>query len=185
MVSFTLTEKAYPLRDNDKNLYPDVAADMENGPSKAVSLLGRITALCLHRMHTCDQPIALVSMDNCQHNSLRLRWSMLEIAYAWKAAGLIDEAELSYLSEQITFPVTMIDKITPHPDPEIAKLLKEDGLDNMMPSKPRKAQSQPPSSTRNSRSICCSKTISQWVIPRSSSSASSLPARTSYPKPHA
>lgn len=138
LVSFTLTEKAYPLRDNDKNLYPDVAADMQNGPSKAISLLGRIAALCLHRMHTCGQPIALVSMDNCQHNSLRLRWSMLEIAYAWKAAGLIDEAELSYLSEQITFPVTMIDKITPHPDPEIAKRLKEDGLDGMMPFETQK-----------------------------------------------
>ena len=61
MVSFTITEKAYPLRDNDKNLYPDVAQDMEKGPSNTKSLIGRILSLCLHRLHTCGKPIALVS----------------------------------------------------------------------------------------------------------------------------
>ena len=133
MVSFTVTEKAYPLRDNDKNLYPDVAHDMENGPKGTRSLIGRVISLCLHRMHTCGKPIALVSMDNCQNNSMRLRWSMMEIAYAWKAAGLIDDAELSYLSEQVAFPITMIDKITPHPDPKIAEYLAADGLEGMTP----------------------------------------------------
>lgn len=133
MVSFTVTEKAYPLRDNDKNLYPDVAHDMENGPKGTRSLIGRVISLCLHRMHTCGKPIALVSMDNCQNNSMRLRWSMMEIAYAWKAAGLIDDAELSYLSEQVAFPITMIDKITPHPDPKIAEYLTADGLEGMTP----------------------------------------------------
>lgn len=134
MVSFTITEKAYPLRDNRKELFPDVAADMKNGPAKAVSLIGRITALCLTRMHACGAPIALVSMDNCQNNSLRLRWSILEMAYAWKSAGLIDDAELAYLSEQVAFPLTMIDKITPHPDARIAEALAADGLEHMKPS---------------------------------------------------
>ena len=133
MVSFTITEKAYPLRDNDKTLYPDVAHDMENGSKDTRSLIGRVLSLCLHRMHTCGKPIALVSMDNCQNNSMRLRWSMMEIAYAWKAAGLIDDAELSYLSEQVAFPITMIDKITPHPDPKIAEHLAADGLEGMAP----------------------------------------------------
>lgn len=133
MVSFTITEKAYPLRDNAKNLYPDVAADMANGPAHTVSLIGRIVSLCLHRMHTCGQPIALVSMDNCQNNSMRLRWSMMEIAYAWKSAGQIDEEELNYLSDKVAFPLTMIDKITPHPDAQIAKRLMDDGLEGMMP----------------------------------------------------
>ena len=133
MVSFTITEKAYPLRDNDKNLYPDVTADMKNGPAHTTSLIGRILSLCLHRLHTCGKPIALVSMDNCQNNSMRLRWSMMEIAYAWKSAGLIEDADLAYLSEQVTFPITMIDKITPHPDAAIAKQLMADGLEGMMP----------------------------------------------------
>lgn len=133
LVSFTITEKAYPLRDNEKNLYPDVAADMQNGPKQAVSLMGRLVALCLERMHRCGKPIALVSMDNCQNNSLRLRWSMMEIAYAWSAAGLITNEELAYLSEQVSFPLSMIDKITPHPDKRIAKALAADGLTGMEP----------------------------------------------------
>lgn len=133
MVSFTITEKAYPLRDNHKQLFPDVAADMERGPREATSLIGRITALCLTRMHACGKPIALVSMDNCQNNSLRLRWSLMEMAYTWNAAGLITDEELTYLSEQVTFPLTMIDKITPHPARSIADALAQDGLQGMQP----------------------------------------------------
>lgn len=133
MVSFTITEKAYQLRDNDKNLHADVAADIKNGPEHVTSFIGCIAALCLHRMKTCGKPIALVSMDNCQNNSTRLHWAINEIAYAWKNANLIDDAALAYLTGQITFPLTMIDKITPHPDAQIAARLEKDGLEGMMP----------------------------------------------------
>ncbi|MCR5383657.1 MAG: mannitol dehydrogenase family protein, partial [Saccharofermentans sp.] len=45
IVSFTITEKGYALRDADGNLYDSAAKDMENGPSHPLTCMGFIAAL--------------------------------------------------------------------------------------------------------------------------------------------
>lgn len=133
MVSFTITEKGYSLRDAKKKLIPAVAQDMQNGPSGCKAFMAQLTALCIQRMHACSAPLALVSMDNCSHNGQRLQAAVMEIAEAWLANGKITADEIAYLKEQVSFPWSMIDKITPRPNPSVEAQLIEDGLEGISP----------------------------------------------------
>ncbi|MDO4175667.1 MAG: mannitol dehydrogenase family protein [Eubacteriales bacterium] len=134
MVSMTITEKAYIMRNSSGDYYPDIQADMDNGPENCQSLMGKLASLCLKRMHACGTPLALVSMDNCFNNGHRLQRAMLEIINTWFQRGKIDASEFSYLTGHISFPRTMIDKITPFPNKKIAAVLREDGLDMVKPT---------------------------------------------------
>lgn len=125
LISFTITEKGYRLKDGDGKYLPAVAQDMANGPGHPVSYLGIVMAMLYERYKNGALPLACVSMDNCSHNGDVLRESILEIAEAWADAGF-----LTYLSDKarVSFPCTMIDKITPRPDARVEAMLAEDGI---------------------------------------------------------
>ncbi|MGN1013750.1 MAG: mannitol dehydrogenase family protein [Butyricicoccus sp.] len=133
LVTLTVTEKAYNLRDANKNYLPDIAADMANGPEGCRSFMGKLASLCLARMHSCSLPLALVSMDNYYNNGYRLQRTLFEIGNKWLINGKIDGAEFAYLTGSISFPRTMIDKITPYPNDKIASVLRQDGLEDTKP----------------------------------------------------
>ncbi|MDO4270778.1 MAG: mannitol dehydrogenase family protein [Eubacteriales bacterium] len=133
MVSFTITEKGYSLRNAKQELVPAAAEDMKNGPAAAKSFMAQLAALLLHRMHTCGAPLAMVSMDNCSHNGAKLQGAIMTFVDAWKQNGQISDDEYAYLTEKVSFPWSMIDKITPRPAPEIAEKLEADGLEDMHP----------------------------------------------------
>jgi len=133
MVSFTITEKGYSLRSANQALLPAVAADMANGPSGCESFMGQLTALCLARRAACGAPLALVSMDNCSHNGEKLQMAVMEIARAWLDNGKITQEDLAYLEQEVAFPWSMIDKITPRPHPVVEEQLIADGLEDISP----------------------------------------------------
>ena len=85
--------------------------------------MGTLADLLRHRMHTSAAPIALVSMDNCSRNGEKLQ-NVIEML----AEG--DAEFAAYLREKVTFPWTMIDKITPRPDPRVAEMLRQDGFED-------------------------------------------------------
>ena len=74
MLSFTITEKGYALRDMKGELTPVAAADIEAGPAAPKHAMGAVAALLLERFNAGGMPIAVVSMDNCSHNGEKL-WS--------------------------------------------------------------------------------------------------------------
>lgn len=133
MVSFTVTEKGYALRDAQGNLLPEVCADAENGPDHAHHVMSRAAALLLARWQNGAEPIAMVSMDNCSANGEKLRAAILEIADLWVKNGFAPESFAEYVADEsrVAFPWTMIDKITPRPDAQIAASLKRLGLEEM------------------------------------------------------
>ncbi|MBQ8893790.1 MAG: mannitol dehydrogenase family protein [Clostridia bacterium] len=133
MVSFTITEKGYSLRNADRALFPIVEADMKNGPAAAKSFMGQLAALCLQRKAACGAPLALVSMDNCSHNGEKLQLAILEIAESWLKNGTITAEDYDYLKNDIACPWSMIDKITPRPHPAVEQQLTEDGLEEIAP----------------------------------------------------
>ena len=135
MVSFTITEKGYALRNMAGELMPVVLADMKEGPEHARHAMSVVTALMLKRFEAGACPIALVSMDNCSHNGEKLRSSVLEIARAWKENGFVDDAFLAYMEdeEKVAFPWSMIDKITPRPAKVVEESLLDDGIEEMAP----------------------------------------------------
>lgn len=124
MVSFTITEKGYAMS-------PAVQRDAENPPKESQTLLGKLTRLCVHRGRTCGRPLALVSMDNCSRNGEKLQSAVLKVLRAWREKGFITEQDEAYVSEKISFPWTMIDKITPRPSEAVREALEQDGLESM------------------------------------------------------
>lgn len=133
MVSFTITEKGYSLRNAAGELAPAVAQDMAGGPENCQSFMAQLAAMCLDRRKACGKPLALVSMDNCSHNGEKLQAAVTEIAEAWLKGGKITQEDYDYLQKDIAYPWSMIDKITPRPHPMVEKQLIEDGLEDISP----------------------------------------------------
>ena len=140
MASFTITEKGYATANAKGEFFPAVAADFEKGPEATESYLGKVVSLLYTRYTHGALPIAMVSMDNCSHNGDKLYAAVNAFAKAWTDNGLVEAGFLGYVNDQtkVTFPWSMIDKITPRPDAKVEAMLAEDhigGLDAVVTSK--------------------------------------------------
>lgn len=135
MVSFTITEKGYALKKADGTFLPYVTGDIENGPEHATGAMAIVTAMLLERYKNGATPLALVSMDNCSQNGAKLRESILSMTEEWQKRGFVDDGFAAYVSDEtkVSFPWTMIDKITPRPSEKIADELEAAGVENMQP----------------------------------------------------
>ena len=135
MVSFTITEKGYALKNASGGFFPFVQADIDNGPEKATGAMAIVCAMLYHRFENGKAPLAVVSMDNCSHNGEKLRGAVLAMANAWLEKGFVPQAFVDYVSDeaQIAFPWTMIDKITPRPADSVCKELEKLGIEDIAP----------------------------------------------------
>ncbi len=138
MVSFTITEKGYALRDAEGRLTPRTLQEMEEGPELvgldgSVGTVTLVTSLLYERFLAGAVPLALVSMDNCSENGRQLREAVLTMAKAWRERGLVAEEFLDWVSDEskVAFPWTMIDKITPRPGERALEMLKAEGVEDM------------------------------------------------------
>ncbi|MGN9164380.1 mannitol dehydrogenase family protein [Tissierellaceae bacterium HCP3S3_D8] len=133
MISFTITEKGYNLKDGKGEYLPSVAVDIGNGPQNPVSYIGQVVSLLYERYLHDKLPIALVSMDNMSHNGSKLHEAVNLFSKKWVDKGLVDEGFQDYISnpKSVSFPWSMIDKITPRPDPSVRKMLKDVGFEDV------------------------------------------------------
>ena len=133
MISFTITEKGYALYRPDGSLMPVVQADIDEGPAHARHAMSMVAALLLERFQNGAYPLAVVSMDNCSHNGEKLQASVMTVAKAWLEKGFVGQDFIDYLSDEtkITFPWSMIDKITPHPSERVQEELGRLGVADM------------------------------------------------------
>lgn len=130
MASFTITEKGYSISAPDGTFRADVKADFEAGPEHADSYIGKLAALCHWRYTHGGAPLALVSMDNCSHNGDKLYAAVDAYAKAWTENGTAAKGFLEYIENPscVSFPWSMIDKITPRPDASVKKMLEDAGF---------------------------------------------------------
>ena len=135
MLSFTITEKGYELRDMNGALLASAAVDIEAGPSAPKTAMGTVAALLLERFNAGRTPIAVVSMDNCSHNGEKLRAGVTEMARAWAEKGFVSAEFIAWLEDEnkVSFPWSMIDKITPRPAETVEKQLTALGIEDMAP----------------------------------------------------
>ena len=132
MATFTITEKGYSLASADGKDLPDLAKDYVNGPLKPNSYLGKVASLLYERYLNGAYPIAMVSTDNCSHNGDKLYECMNSLAKRWYKNGFVTKGFVDYInSKNVSFPWTMIDKITPRPDAYVEKLLQQDGIEDL------------------------------------------------------
>ncbi|MDO4546598.1 MAG: mannitol dehydrogenase family protein [Clostridia bacterium] len=130
MATMTITEKGYAVMDADKTPLKYCAGDFLSAEAP-VSIIGKITKLLLDRYISCKAPLAMVSLDNCSHNGTILRDSVMAIAQSWQSLSVADAGFVDYLSNDISFTWSMIDKITPRPSMDVVKLLQDDGLEGV------------------------------------------------------
>ena len=135
MATFTITEKGYALTNPQGEILPWVAPDLKAGPEKPGSYIGKVAALLYARYLAGQKPIAMVSTDNCSHNGEKLQGAVMTYAKAWTAGGTAEPAFLDYLNDpaKVSFPWSMIDKITPRPDNSVLEMLKADGVEGLDP----------------------------------------------------
>lgn len=133
MISFTITEKGYALCGSDGKYFPFIQADIDNGPDRAKSAIAVVCALLNERYKANKFPIAVVSMDNCSHNGEKLKFSVVTIAKEWLKKGYVEAGFIDYITDekQVSFPWSMIDKITPRPAESVAKELESAGVEEM------------------------------------------------------
>ncbi len=121
MISFTITEKGYAYNE----------ADLERG-FNAQFAMGKVAALLYERFQAGQLPLTVQSMDNCSHNGDKVRSGVFAYAERWQKDGLVPQAFIDYLRDEtkITFPWSMIDKITPRPHQKVKELLEADGFED-------------------------------------------------------
>ena len=121
MISFTITEKGYTYND----------ADLARGLTPLFAM-GKVCALLYERYKVGQLPLTIQSMDNCSHNGDKVKAGVFAYAEKWVADGLVAKAFLDYLKDEtkITFPWSMIDKITPRPHEKVKEMLAADGFED-------------------------------------------------------
>jgi fructuronate reductase len=123
--TFTITEKGYDLRDMGGTIRTSVKEEIEQGIGKPKHTMVMVAALLHERYLYGKVPLALVSTDNFSHNGDKLKEAILTIALIWEELGYVDKGFIDYLNDEskITFPWSMIDKITPFPSSIVADKL--------------------------------------------------------------
>lgn len=121
MISFTITEKGYAFNQTD----------LERGLNPCLAM-GKVTALLLERFYAGALPITIQSMDNCSHNGDIAKNAILAYAKHWVDNELVPSDFLQYLCDEqlVSYPLSMIDKITPRPHEKVKQLLAEDGFED-------------------------------------------------------
>lgn len=135
MVSFTITEKGYSYKNAQGEILPRIANDMKQGPKHPESYMGKVAALLYERFVKGAAPIAMVSMDNCSHNGDKLKEVIVAFAKAWQDNGFVKGDFLGYVTskDKVSYPWTMIDKITPRPDKKVEEMILTDQVEDVAP----------------------------------------------------
>ncbi len=141
IVSLTVTENGYCLNRATKQLdldNPLIQADLAQ-PTQPRSAIGVIVEACRRRREAGAPAFTALSCDNIQHNGTVLRDAVLTLARRR------DPVLAEWIAAEISFPSTMVDRITPVTTPaDVAALAERHGIADAWP-------------------VFC-ETFTQWVI---------------------
>jgi fructuronate reductase len=117
LVTLTITEKGYTVVD-------------PGTPTTPKDAMGVVTALLFARFLAGKTPLALLATDNFSRNGDVFRASVLKVAGQWKETGLVSQDFISWIDDrtQVSFPLSMVDRITPNPAQGVADKLAAEGF---------------------------------------------------------
>ncbi len=133
LATYTITEKGYGLKDSQGELTEVAKADIAAGPAAPKTAMGITTALLFARFESGAAPIAMVTTDNFSQNGKKFRDSVLTVAEGWAKNGLVPQEFVAYVSDEsrVSFPWSMIDRITPNPSIDVEEKLIAEGFTGM------------------------------------------------------
>lgn len=111
IVSLTVTEKAYGIDRAAGALdtsHPAIASDLAN-PRNPVGVLAMMVEGLRRRRDTGTVPFTVLCCDNLPENGALVKTGVLDFA------ARIDPALRDWIEANVTFPSTMVDRITPAP----------------------------------------------------------------------
>ncbi len=114
IVSLTITEGGYNFNPSTGAFdfeNPDIQHELKH-PDKPKTIFGFLTAALQKRRAEGRSPFSILSCDNIQHNGAVARKMLL--AFAQKQ----DTELAAWITENVNFPNTMVDRITPVTTPE-------------------------------------------------------------------
>lgn len=131
-VTMSITEKGYALRDVNGDLTDIAQADIDGQPEDARTNMGAIARLLFARFNAGRYPIAMVSTDNFSENGERFEEGILTIAEGWLEKGTVPAEFVDYIKDpkQVSFPWSMIDRITPNPAESVGEILQASGFED-------------------------------------------------------
>ncbi len=120
IVSLTITEGGYNFNTAGEFIIEDadVQWDVKN-PFTPRTVFGLLTTALKIRRENNIQAFTLLSCDNIQHNGDVLKKMLLSYC------GLVDTSLAAWINENVCFPNSMVDRITPVTTPQDKALLKE------------------------------------------------------------
>lgn len=130
IVSLTITEGGYNFNPNNGEFNfqnPDVQHELSH-PDKPKTVYGYLTAALRKRKSANTPPFTILSCDNIQHNGDVARTMLLAFAKR-------QDVELAdWIEEHVSFPNTMVDRITPVTSAaNIQQLEKQHGIKDAWP----------------------------------------------------
>lgn len=118
IISLTITEKGYTLRDGHLDTaHAGIAADLAN-PETPVTAIGVIVAGLSRRRDAGQGGLAVMSCDNLPHNGALARIAVTEFARQR------DPLLADWIEDQVSFPSTMVDRIVPALDQDALDLIE-------------------------------------------------------------
>ena len=130
IITMTITEGGYNIdKSTGEFILADEAVqhDLKN-PAAPVTVFGFVAAGLRRRMETGAGPVTILSCDNLQHNGNTARRAFTAFI------GAQDQALAAWVKENVTFPNSMVDRITPAVRPaDRERLNAADGTDDAAP----------------------------------------------------
>lgn len=131
IVSFTITEKGYQLKDSEGEFIDFVKRDFESELNNVTHTMSIVTALLYKRFKANQAPLTLLSMDNCSHNGDKIKQAVNDIANKWLELEKVENEFINYINNSVSYPYSMIDKITPRPNDSVRLELENMGIEGM------------------------------------------------------
>jgi fructuronate reductase len=130
IATLTVTEKGYchdPAKGTLDEAHPDIVHDLAN-PDAPRSVPGFIVEALGRRREAGGHAFTVLCCDNLPHNGLTVR------NIVTRFAALRDPAVAGYIANEVAFPSTMVDRITPATtDEDSAAISKRLGLEDSAP----------------------------------------------------
>ncbi len=129
-ITLTITEGGYNISRQTGEFMldnPQVVHDLEH-PDDPQTAFGYVAEGLRRRVASGSGPITILSCDNLQHNGNTARCAFMSFVEAQ------DKELAAWMEENVTFPNSMVDRITPATHPEdIKRLNEENGTEDKAP----------------------------------------------------
>ncbi|GAM17031.1 hypothetical protein SAMD00019534_002060, partial [Acytostelium subglobosum LB1] len=123
VISFTISESGYFHNENFDLLLNNEHVDNDLKTGSTQTIYGVMAKILRERMLHSKAPVTLISCDNIRKNS-----NCFKRCFEQFLQKLPDTDLLKWIDQNVRFPNSMVDRITPHPSDDLVERVRQQGL---------------------------------------------------------